>query len=520
MPSGDFAAKSELAIPPEFTSQIPDIAFNIPNIDGLAKLELQSEDGDTIACIQSVVNNGRNIQLPAVSYIGVGIAGAALIVSGLTALAAGGAGTPAPSPTFTETMGWFQSIAMNGMLSVQYPSVYRSFSENFAFSGAIVPWEPMQRSIDSFRASTGGDLSRSSVDLLKNTTLVFTPDFGTEGAGSTTSNAKRALGEGLLLFARQVEIDSANSTSSENGEDFKDSKFVQGVQAYAEKLMIPDQDFFMTALLVFAMVIAVIIVGILLFKVILEVWALAGKFPEKLKSFRKNFWWIMATTITNLIFVLYGIWVLYCVYQFVNGDSWGPKLLAGVTLAIFTGVLLFFTIRIWSRARKFSHSQESSDLFENKETWRKYSILYGDFKKGYWWLFIPTIVYMFAKGCVIAGANGNGLAQVGGQLIVEAILLVLLLWSRPYQLKAGNWINITIQVVRVISVLCILVFVNQLKVEKTTQTIAGLALVIVQAVLTGLLAILIAVNAIVLCCKENPHRKKRKDQGKDILIDN
>jgi len=35
-------------------------------------------------------------------------------------------------------------------------------------------------------------------------------------------------------------------------------------------------------------------------------------------------------------------------------------------------------------------------------------------------------------------------------------------------------------------------------------------LIVVQATLTGILAILIAINAIINCCKENPHRKRRK----------
>ena len=121
---------------------------------------------------------------------------------------------------------------------------------------------------------------------------------------------------------------------------------------------------------------------------------------------------------------------------------------------------------------------------------------------------------MFARGCVIAGADGHGLAQAAGQLIVESLLLVMLLWARPYTLKSSTWINITISVVRVLSVVCILVFVEELGMSQTTKTVTGLVLVVVQASLTGVLAILIAVNAIIICCKENPHRKKRKAAGK------
>lgn len=101
-----------------------------------------------------------------------------------------------------------------------------------------------------------------------------------------------------------------------------------------------------------------------------------------------------------------------------------------------------------------------------------------------------------------------------GQLIVEALMLGLLVWSRPYERRSGNVINIFIQIVRVLSVVCILVFVEELGIAQTTQTVTGVVLIAVQSVLTGVLAILIAVNAIITCCKENPHRKRRKEAEK------
>ena len=72
---------------------------------------------------------------------------------------------------------------------------------------------------------------------------------------------------------------------------------------------------------------------------------------------------------------------------------------------------------------------DAGRLYEDKEVWLKYSLFYDNFKKSYWVFFVPAIIYMFAKGCVIAGANGHGLVQAGGQLIVEALMLGLLLWT-------------------------------------------------------------------------------------------
>ncbi len=511
-------------VPPSFANEIPSIAFNIPDLEGEAKMELKALDGGQgLACIQSEVTNGKTVEAPAVSYIAFGIAGAALLVSGFSALGnAGTTGGHSPSPNFGDVIGWFQSIAVNGMLSNQYPPVYRSFSKNFAFSGGLLPWNSMQTSIDNFRKATGGNLTEDSISYLRNATLVYKDGASASSSGTFT---KRAFGSFFepYLVTRDTAA-SVNGTQAGNGtvaatngttpDGDKVTHIVHGIQGYVEQLTIPQANTFMTVLLIFAIVIAAIAVGILLLKAILETWALFGSFPKKLTNFRKRYWGLLARTITNLILLLYGVWTLYCVFQFTNGDSWAAKLLAGVTLGLFTAILAFFTFRIWQLAQRYQKMEgNSAALFEDKETWRKYSLFYDNYKRGYWWLFMPAIVYMFAKGCVIAAGNGHGLAQTSGQLIVESLMLILVLGTRPFATTAGNWINVVIQVVRVLSVVCILVFVEELGVAQSTKTITGVVLIAVQSVLTVVLAILIAVNAIIVCVRENPHRKQRKQAG-------
>ena len=518
VPTGSFSATGSQQIPESFSSQIPSIAFSIPDLDGQAKLELKSMDqGNEVACIKSEVSNGKSIQVPGVSYAAAGVAGAALVVSGLSALsAAGHAGATSSSPGFGEVMGWFHSMATNGMLSVNYPPIYRNFAKNFAFSTGLIPWDQMQMAIDNFRSSTGGNLTDNNYKFLRNATLVYS-----NGSSSDTgSKFKRGLSlvvgvSDIAARSFSTSYNESDSDHDDNGDDSGIQHMVSGIDAYVEQLTIPRSNTFMSVLLIFAIVVAAIAVGILLLKVILEVWALYGNFPQKLRNFRNDYWGLLGRTVTNLILVLYGIWVLYCVYQLSSGDSWAAKVLAAVTLAAFTAVLLFFAFRIFTLARRYKRAEgDAYGLYENKETWRKYSLFYDNYKKDYWWLFVPLIVYMFAKGCILAAGNGHGLVQSAGQLIVEALLLFLLLWYRPYVTKSSLWINITIQVVRVLSVICVLVFVEELGLAQTTKTITGVALIAVQSVLTGVLAILIATNAIILCIRKNPHVQQRKEAGK------
>ena len=260
------------------------------------------DTGNDIACITSDVSNGKTVDLPVVSYVAVGIAGAALVATSFSALSAavasgGTGGTGTLSPSFSETVGWFQGMAMNGMMSVNYPPVYRSFAKNFAFSTGLVPWTAVQTSIDNFRAKTGGNLTDDSVQFLQNATLAF-------GDGSGSSVVSRALSK---LLYRDITTDvnsSATAGSSSSGSSLQTT--VSGIEAYAEQLTVPQANTFMTVLLVVAIVIAAIIVGILLFKLILEIWALFGSFPEGLKGFRTHYWGTMARTIVSLILIFYG----------------------------------------------------------------------------------------------------------------------------------------------------------------------------------------------------------------------
>lgn len=424
----------------------------------------------------------------------------------------------APSPSFVEVFGWFQGMAMNGMSAVSLPQVYRSYSKNFAFSVGLIPWTKLQVGIDDFRAATGGNLTEDSVQFLQNATLVFN-DGSTESlAEDSSSKFKRAMYAFGKLAAREIntsvnETDSADSGSS--GVETQVRVAVSGIKAYVEELSIPSSNTFMTVLLIVAIVIASIAVIILLVKVILETWALFGSFPKGLTGFRKHYWLTMGRTITQLILLLYGTWVLYCIFQFTTGDSWAAKTLAGVTLALFTGILAWFGYKIFTTAKKLKEvNGDASQLYENKDIWIKYSLFYENYKKDYWWIFVPTILYMLAKGIILAAGDNHGMAQSIAQLIVEALMLCLLIWNRPYERKSGNVINITIAVVRVLSVACILIFVDEFAVSETTSTVTGVVLIAIQAALTGVLALLIAWNAIIAICKENPHRKRRKEMGK------
>ena len=219
---------------------------------------------------------------------------------------------------------------------------------------------------------------------------------------------------------------------------------------------------FMTVLLIFLLVLAGVAVVMLLFKLILELWAMCGHLSKRFESIRVEYWRILFTTIVRIILIVYGTWALYCLWQFRAGDSWAASLLAAVTLAVFTGLLAFFTIRIFSLAAKAKKLGGVDELYEHEPWMKKYGFFYDQFKSPLWWFFVPIIILSLVRAILLVFGSGSQMVQAVGILAAEGIFLIVLFWRRPYDGRGANVVNAMIAIVRVLSIVCILIFVQEL----------------------------------------------------------
>ncbi|KAK9366057.1 hypothetical protein V1509DRAFT_649053 [Lipomyces kononenkoae] len=510
-PSGTFSANGSVAIPSQYASQVPSIAFSLPDLDGYAKLTISnSESQEEIGCFQSSFSNGKTARQPSVTYASAAIAGAALAVSGLAmlshaAFSASSSFTSGSSPGVADVVGWTQSMAMNGMMSVNYPTVFKAFSQNFGWSLCMIPWSGMQQGIDNLRSHTGGNMTLSSWEVLQASTVL---DYQTGAVILVNNTASNDAGSKLIrrLTLDGIDLSASNSTTANGSQAVHVLTTVQGIGRYVEHLMLPNANTFMTVLIFFAIILGIVVCSILLFRIVLEIWTQFGSLSKPLESFRHRYWLFMGSTIVRVILILYGTWVLYCLYQFKLGDSWASLLLASITLGIFTAIIGGFTIRIFWIAHKASKQGGIEELYEHKPWIRRYGLFYGQFKSQYWWFFVAITVVTVGRSAFIALGDGNGLVQVIGQLVIEILFVLVLFAIRPFSSRSGNVINAIIAIVRIASLACILVFVEELGIAAETTTIVGIVLIVIQAVLTALLALLIIIQAIVVLL-ENPKRK-------------
>ncbi|VVT47039.1 uncharacterized protein SAPINGB_P001513 [Magnusiomyces paraingens] len=579
-------------VPSNYTEAISTVAYKVPDIEGTVTIQLYnaSNPSQNIGCFSSSISNGVSTDIAAVKFLTIGLAAAALVISGVSSAAnsasssagttlphipvtgaeghtvAGGANAAAPTsgpgtniasggfhaPGFVEFFSVLQSIAISGMYSVNYPKAYRNFTQNMGWSTGAITWAGMQNSIDDFRSRTGGNLTASNYTRLQETTLIFgnqtNVDMTTESLLSNTTDSSNATETTRRLVKKWLDdagvsistdlfnratanittaSDSTNSSSSSNTtistssqSEKKYVSIVTGIKSYMESLSIPDTNTFMTLLIWWAIIVAICIASILSFKLFLEIWCLRTKHPSRFEGFRQRYWIFLGSTLVRITTLLYGVWVLYCLYQFKIGDSWGTKLLAGLTLGIFSLILLLYAARICflaHRARRETNGLEF--LFLHKPWIRKYGLFYDQFKVKFWWSFIPVFLASFGRNAFLALGYGNGLVQIIGQLVIDVLLCAFFAIALPFNTKMGNGINLSIQIVRVISLVFLLIFTVQLDINRIAVTGVGMALIVIQAVLAIVLALLIFTNAIMglinmTCGNKLRKRRERKKMEK------
>jgi Transient receptor potential (TRP) ion channel/ML-like domain len=146
----------------KLSSQIPRIAYKIPDLEAFAQLTLtEVGSGQLKACIQSTLSNGWSTHQAGVSW---SIGGVALLALFSAAWQSVLSDTMAPF-RLLDLLGLYQTIASSGFFDLNYPVIYRAFTLNFSWAMGLFPQSPtssMQRSITHMRHLTGGDLAGSS----------------------------------------------------------------------------------------------------------------------------------------------------------------------------------------------------------------------------------------------------------------------------------------------------------------------------------------------------------------------
>ncbi len=182
------------------------------------------------------------------------------------------------------------------------------------------------------------------------------------------------------------------------------------------------------------------------------------------------------------------IWI-FALWQFHIGDS---KL--AIFFAVFAILLTLvplatmFILSIFKNRRLSSTAPTISPLYTSYRWFHSVGVLYRPYRERFhFFWFAPLVLAMIARGGFIALGPENARAQVIGNVVVEAIVLVAILACRPHKDRKGDWLAAFLSFCRLCAFGLLIAFIPTVRVAPIPRTVIGFVIIVVFGIPTILL---------------------------------
>ena len=252
-----------------------------------------TDSGESVACVEASLSNGKTVYQKAVSWTTAVIAGIALITSAVTS-GLGHSNTAAHvAANALSLFGYFQAQAFIGMSSVTLPPIVASWTQNFQWTMGIIRVGFLQDLALWYQRATGGspsqilsDLSTVSVEVQKRS-LDVTSRLIRRGAEALIPKSFDAAGS---LIRRGAEILTARTNSQAPTQVGGSAVVVRGIDRVGFRAGIELTNIFLTGYIFFVIFVIFTVLGLLIFKGVCELLARSGKIKADTFQDFRNGW--------------------------------------------------------------------------------------------------------------------------------------------------------------------------------------------------------------------------------------
>lgn len=268
-------------------SGIPQIAYEIPDFEGYARIQLFSNSSQTeIGCFQAVMRNGATFSQPKAIGSILGVFTAVALVASF-ATAAYGVSVPHMRTHYAHSFSvlivfeTLQSIFFSGALSLNWPSVLTAWWSNFAWAAGFIPARNMIDSVDSFAGVSGNasQVGGAGSTIINNNggglaQQIYGRSLPIASRGSFAEAASHLAGQVASVLKRQPYNSSDPYDYDWNGDPVTPGMPIPGDwSGFAGTLSetgIPASDAFMVSFLWLLVVFAIVAFLVIAFKFIIE----------------------------------------------------------------------------------------------------------------------------------------------------------------------------------------------------------------------------------------------------------
>ncbi|KAJ5130260.1 uncharacterized protein N7515_006299 [Penicillium bovifimosum] len=462
-------------------SQIPSVAYTIPDIDAVIRLRLKYKNGgQQITCLETRITNGKSVYQSGVAWALAVITGLGLVTSTVISLL--GHSNTAVHLAFRSLafLGFIQAQAMVGMTSVRMPPFVQAWTQNMQWSLGIVRSNALQTIATWFQRATGG--TPSSIMLASRTmSLVLQKRSGVLH--------RRAAEKGRQIILR-------------------------GIERVGIRDSIEVSNIFMTGYLFFYFVTTIVIICVGIFLLIRKVLAKKQTAYPKLNSaigVAADWKMILRNTFFRLACIGYPQMCILCLWELTRRDSAAEVVLAITMWLVTTAVLAFAAFKVFQRAlrSKQQHNTAAYTLYSDPATLNQWGFLYIYYRAPVYFFLVPSMVYTIVKGMVIAFAQPSPVAQSIVLLILELIMMLATAIIKPFMSKAANVVAITATVITTLNTIFLLVFSDVFDQPDLMTGILGVIFFILNAVFTLILLIYLLVGMFYAIFSKTPDTKYR-----------
>lgn len=464
--------------------KLPSLAWTVPDLDASATVILiNRENGNEALCLSATLSNGKTVYLTQVQWALAGLTIGAFIVALVHSFWPLSPFKAGPEWRFATIVTYFQHVAMCGFLSLDFPGVYKHFTLNFAWAQGLIYMSPIDKAINRMRYATGGINREGQSYAVVSDTSAYT----------FINGARNLVAESPYTVPTVQQAPTYN--------------LISGIETTAEDLGITYANSFMTVFIVFLLFLAVMVAVFLLASAIFAGLNLVRRRRRDTtgsKGASGNLRYFIWTNILRTFLIAYLPLVLFVFWQFQHkGDSGWLAILTAVLVFVLLHVIIaglyWHVKRVAARAAPLEHDSTesirttSSGRF-NLNTSLRWTTVSQQFKRSgniYVYLLAASA---FASAAFVAFAQGHGLVQLIGLIVIECIVFIALIVLRPFTKRSSNVLIIFVSLFKIAAYAVLVTFYVHINLDGIIVAVLGFVILAIQSVMTVILFIVTLYN--------------------------
>lgn len=506
----------------DLIGNIPGIAYTIPDLDAQVRVILYSSNDTSfstpLACVQAAMSNGKTVQTKYAAWPIAAISGMGVLTSAVVSVIGHSTTAAHIASNSISLFVYFQNLAITAMMGVaRVPPIAAAWTQNFQWSMGIIKTKFMQDIFDWYVTATGGtpvvvvaNQDILSISVQKRSIVEQFNEFAKRSAAGVTANLYKRISADDGYDFSKVFSDTDLYTSDERNIDDISTKVIvfTGIKRVAFLAGIELSNVFLTGIVFTLFFIFCMVIGMAVFKAVLELLTRAGymKQTSKFYQYRRSWTSVIKGTLFRICIIAFPQVSILAIWEFTQIDSVAVVIDAVIILVVVSALLLYGVVRVILRGRESTRLYKTPAymLYGDAPFLNRFGFLYVQFKaEMYWWL-MPLLAYLFLRSLFVAVLQEYGKPQAMIIFVIELIYFVALCWLRPYLDKRTNAFNIVIHAVNLFNSILFLFFSNLFKQPSVVSSVMAVVLFVVNAVFALFLMIFTIVTCVLALVHKNP----------------